>query len=420
MVENGARGPIFDSTAHRQGRRTGAAEAFLLRASATAPLEDFHVYSVKIDGVQCYRAAYGVYPNPEQTVQQCYSFRHCSQPRNRITDPSSACGVRTGNNARWTSQINMLEYKLALTTPKHKGAQVFFMATRASYVIWLGLFIGACAQAPMKQSEGHVQPDGAAPAGTIPAPVQISTVLPKPRPALKPETYSVVVNNVNVQELLFALARDAKLNVDINQGIRGVVTLNAIDQTLPQLLSRIARQVDMRWNWTAQPLGNAGFALLAGVQGRLPEHGALDHRNGRRLVADLERGGRKWRWRRRGEQQHFSTTVQSRSSNKFWETLVENIKDILRETDRALPAGQAATVPPRRRPLLPQQVHLRNRTTGRLPRGGTGSRQLPRSRVGHLQFRSGRPQHSRHLAPARENTGVPRPGAIQRQAAGAH
>ena len=38
-------------------------EGFLLRAFKLAPREDFHVYSVKSDGVQYYRAAYGLYPN---------------------------------------------------------------------------------------------------------------------------------------------------------------------------------------------------------------------------------------------------------------------------------------------------------------------------------------------------------------------
>jgi general secretion pathway protein D len=52
----------------------------------------------------------------------------------------------------------------------------------------------------------------------------------------------VVVNNVPVHDLVFALARDAKLNVDIYPGLNGLVTLNAIDQTLPQLLARIAKQ----------------------------------------------------------------------------------------------------------------------------------------------------------------------------------
>lgn len=43
-------------------------EGFLLRAFNLAPREDFHVYSVKIDGVQCYRAAYGLYPDLAQTL----------------------------------------------------------------------------------------------------------------------------------------------------------------------------------------------------------------------------------------------------------------------------------------------------------------------------------------------------------------
>src|SRR5207237_1123933 len=78
-------------------------------------------------------------------------------------------------------------------------------------------------------------------------PVQVTPVLPKPKPAARPETYSVVVNNVRVQELLFALARDARLQIDIDPNLTGSVTLNAVDQTLGQLLARIARQVDMRY-----------------------------------------------------------------------------------------------------------------------------------------------------------------------------
>ena len=42
-------------------------ESFLLRASKIATRGDIHVYSVKINGVQCYRAAYGLYSNLEDT-----------------------------------------------------------------------------------------------------------------------------------------------------------------------------------------------------------------------------------------------------------------------------------------------------------------------------------------------------------------
>ena len=43
-------------------------EGFLLRGFNLAAREKFHVYSVKIDGVQCYRAAYGLYPNLAETL----------------------------------------------------------------------------------------------------------------------------------------------------------------------------------------------------------------------------------------------------------------------------------------------------------------------------------------------------------------
>jgi septal ring-binding cell division protein DamX len=42
-------------------------EDFLLKVSKMAPLEAFRIYSVKIDGAQYYRAAYGLYPNLEET-----------------------------------------------------------------------------------------------------------------------------------------------------------------------------------------------------------------------------------------------------------------------------------------------------------------------------------------------------------------
>src|SRR5712691_2585968 len=125
--------------------------------------------------------------------------------------------------------------------------------TTAAVVLLAGL-LTACAQAPHKPAETHLRAGEPPPEGSIPPPVQMAPVLPRPKPSVRPETYSVVVNNVRVQELLFALARDARLNVDISPDITGTVTLNAIDQTLPQLLARIGRQVDLRWEIDGQTL----------------------------------------------------------------------------------------------------------------------------------------------------------------------
>jgi general secretion pathway protein D len=57
----------------------------------------------------------------------------------------------------------------------------------------------------------------------------------------------VVVHEVPVKELLLALARDTKENIDIHPGLQGLVSLNAIDETLPSILERISRQVNMRY-----------------------------------------------------------------------------------------------------------------------------------------------------------------------------
>jgi general secretion pathway protein D len=180
--------------------------------------------------------------------------------------------------------------------------------------------------------------------------VQISTVLPKPKPTPRPETYSVVVNGVKVQELLFALARDAKLNIDVHAGISGTVTLNAIEQTLPQLLSRISRQVDMRWE-----LDGPNLVVMPDLP-YLRSY-RIDYVNIERLAAGTVgvssqigsgaggAGGGGGAAGAGGGGNTSSTTVRNTSDNKFWATLEKNVRDILRETDRIIPAGAPQAAP---------------------------------------------------------------------------
>ena len=84
---------------------------------------------------------------------------------------------------------------------------------------------------PFAPSSGHINTKAGAGQSGIPELVQQAPVLPEPEPPVQLEKYTVVVNDVPVNELLFALARDAKINVDVHPGLSGHVTLNAIDQT---------------------------------------------------------------------------------------------------------------------------------------------------------------------------------------------
>ncbi|HET6757257.1 MAG TPA: secretin N-terminal domain-containing protein, partial [Burkholderiales bacterium] len=108
--------------------------------------------------------------------------------------------------------------------------------------------LGSCAtyEPSVPPSQGHITAPEA-PAKDIPPPVKSPAFVPPPKPVEKLPTYSVVVTDVPAKELLFALSRDTKTNIDIHPGIQGLVTLNAINETLPGILDRIARQIDMRY-----------------------------------------------------------------------------------------------------------------------------------------------------------------------------
>ncbi len=211
---------------------------------------------------------------------------------------------------------------------------------------------------PAKVENAHLQVEEApAPPGSIPPPVQVAPVLPKPRATARAETYSVVVNNVRVQELLFALARDAKLNVDIHPSVTGNVTLNAIDQTLPQLLTRIARQVDMRYEVD-------GANLIVMRDTPFLRNYRIDYLNMSRIstsqlgVSSQVTAGQGSSGGSGGVgtfSNNSVSTVNNVSNNRFWDTLVANVRDLLRESDKlipgnpqvaAAPAAPAATTPP--------------------------------------------------------------------------
>ncbi|MEG3638722.1 pilus (MSHA type) biogenesis protein MshL [Magnetococcus sp. PR-3] len=61
------------------------------------------------------------------------------------------------------------------------------------------------------------------------------------------EVISITVNDTPARTVLLALARDTKKNLDIHPGIKGNVTISVVDQTLPRVLERIAKQVNMRF-----------------------------------------------------------------------------------------------------------------------------------------------------------------------------
>ena len=204
-------------------------------------------------------------------------------------------------------------------------------------IVLVPCVLAGCGQAPIKPAANHLRAEESGTTGAIPPPVQVTPMLPKPKPTARPETYSVVVNNVRVQELLFALARDAKLQIDIDPNLAGSVTLNAVDQTLAQLLTRIARQVDMRYELD-------GDTLVVMRDSPFLRSYKIDYLSAARNVKMQSTASTQFGTAQTGTTgaTGATSTIDVSAQNSLWDSVVQNVKDILRETDKIIPAPSAA------------------------------------------------------------------------------
>ena len=221
------------------------------------------------------------------------------------------------------------------------------------------LLLAGCAniRPEVPTSEGHIsaQQVKPEPEKAIPPPARLSTFVPPPKPAIKPQTYSVVVNEVPVKELLLALARDTKQNIDIHSGLKGLVSLNAINETLPAILDRVAKQVDMRYRVEGNTIivspdtpylrtyrvnyvnMTRNTTSSIGVSGELTVStgSATTGSSGGAAAAATSASG----------VGGSSTVVRTVSNNNFWEQLRDNIRAILAATRaRSLSAEEKNTI----------------------------------------------------------------------------
>ena len=206
----------------------------------------------------------------------------------------------------------------------------------------LAVLLTGCGTKPIQPSDHHMMRENTPQLASkdIPQPITSNVVLPPPKPISMTATYSVVVTNVPAQQILFELARDAKINLDIHGGIDGLVTVNAINQTLEQILTRIARQVDMRYE-----LNNGSLIVMPDTP--YLHNYKIDYVNMTRDsdggISNVTQVGGSTSGAATGGVNNSQLSIKNSSKNHFWETLVKNVTDILRETDKVLPDGSSET-----------------------------------------------------------------------------
>ena len=200
------------------------------------------------------------------------------------------------------------------------------------------LLIGGCV--PPKAfdtSSGHInQPvQTVASVNPPPAPVRAAPTLAPPQPSAPVPTYTVVVNDVPVKDLLFSIARDTQYNIDLHPGISGRVSLNAVQEPLPAILDRIARQADLRYELNGRTVSimpdtpyvktySVNYVNVArnttssvGVAAQIASTGGSVGTAG----GSSATGGNS-----------STTTVSSQSNNDLWAVLADNIRTILAGT----------------------------------------------------------------------------------------
>ncbi len=196
---------------------------------------------------------------------------------------------------------------------------------------------GCAHESTITPSQGHIGPGQeaqtavATPAGDIPKPVKKPAYVPPPKPKAKEQTYSVVVSDVPVQEILFALARESKMNVDIHPAIQGKTTLNAVDQTLPAILERLSKQVDLRYKIEGNVL--AVTPDLPTLRTYKINYVNMDRDTASSIGVSAEIAGTGSATESSGGSGNKSaTTVTSSSKNNFWGLLTDTIRNILKTT----------------------------------------------------------------------------------------
>ena len=257
--------------------------------------------------------------------------------------------------------------------------------TRALRFAYCAVLLSACASAPPPPSTQHLDPPPQA-EGKAPE-FAVAPSLPKPpKPTEKPELYSVVVHETPVQDLLFAIARDAKVNVSIHPGITGNVTMSVLDQTLTEILDIIGKQVDMRYELNGKMLSISQDMPYLKIY-------RIDYPNISRTAQSTvsistniaSTGGGPGTSTAATGSNASESTIRNTANNQFWETLVNNLRDILRETDRvsATAPGAAGATPSasgtgaaQASNVAPQQVAAASAASA-ASRGGAGAASTP-------------------------------------------
>ena len=254
-------------------------------------------------------------------------------------DAGTAAGLRAGTNTGRRTDASRAapdgSARREAGAEAAKGAVRASATRRRASVVLLALTAACGALAA-----GCAGSPPAAPAGEadrIPAPVLTPPPVPKPEPGEPVEVYSVSVEDVPAGELLFALARDAGLDIDVDPGIEGRITMNAVDEPLPDLLRRISRHAALR-------VEIEDGVLAARRDEPVLRAYPIDYVSVARDVETVNEVGTGLGGAigsPAGGENGSSADVRGKAEHRFWDALVESVRAVLGESPDGASGGFA-------------------------------------------------------------------------------
>jgi general secretion pathway protein D len=218
---------------------------------------------------------------------------------------------------------------------------------RSGYLLALalGLALGGCAAPPptfkAPPEALTASPPAARPAPIPPLPAALPLVPPPPA-AGAGKRYRVVVNHVPLRDVLFALARDAALNLDLRGELSDPVTVHVVDETVPQILARLGRQFALRYTLEGDRLTVAPdepyFHTYEVDYVNLARDTETSVSVATQVATTGEGGAEQAAGSGGGPGSNSSSTrVNSKASHRFWPTLAANVLALI---GKAAPAGE--------------------------------------------------------------------------------
>lgn len=241
----------------------------------------------------------------------------------------------------------------------------------------VAVFLGGCvasqpSQPVIKEWKGHITTLTGTPSAT--RAVDRSAIPPLTDRLLPPfknqrsagkqqETFSVVVRDTPVDELLFALARDGELDLTLHPDIKGKVTLKVTNRPLIGILDAVAEQVPLRYEiegsrvsvlpdapyWrtyridyinitrsaTTTSVTGSSTGTLGGSAGGSSSGGGTSSGSGASGGSTSGGSG--------GSSGGANTTLNEQSTNLFWSSLESNLQAIMKTTEPAASSSSTSS-----------------------------------------------------------------------------